>query len=141
MTKATRGQTSAIIVNQARALRREQTAAEKRLWSAVRNRQLAGLKFRRQHPYGQFILDMFCVERQLAVEVDGGIHLKPKQAARDEARSEYLALYGIRVVRFTNEEIDSNLPDVLRKIVDAAASPLQMTAPSSSGEGPGVRHS
>src|SRR5512143_1565371 len=140
MTKATRGQTTAIIVHQARALRREQTAAEKRLWSAVRNRQLAGLKFRRQHPNGQFILDMFCVERQLAVEVDGGIHLKPEQAARNEARSEYLALYGIRVVRFTNEEIDSNLPDVLRKIVDAASSPLQMTAASSSGEGPGVRH-
>jgi very-short-patch-repair endonuclease len=141
MTKVTRGKTSTIIVQQARALRHEQTLAEKRLWSAIRNRQLAGLKFRRQHPYGRFILDLFCVEHQLAVEVDGGIHLTPEQAAHDADRSEYLALHGIRVVRFTNEEIERNLPDVLRKIIKAAASPLQTTAreASSSGEGPGVR--
>ena len=83
---------------------------------------------------------MFCVERQLAIEVDGGIHLAPGQIAHDADRSDYLALHGVRVVRFTNEEIERNLPDVLRKIIDAAASPLQTTAPSSSGEGPGVRH-
>ena len=140
MTKATRGKATAIIVRQARILRREQTPAEQRLWSAIRNRQLAGLKFRRQHPYGRLILDMFCVERQLAIEVDGGIHLTPGQVAHDADRSAYLALHGVRVVRFTNEEIERDLPDVLRKISEAASSPLQATAPSSSGEGPGVRH-
>jgi very-short-patch-repair endonuclease len=142
MTKATRGKADAIIVHQARALRHEQTSAEKRLWSAIRNRQLAGLKFRRQHPYGRFILDMFCVEHQLAIEVDGGIHLTPEQAAHDADRSDYLALQGVRVVRFTNEEIERNLSDVLRKIIEVASSPRQTTAreASSSGEGPGVRH-
>jgi len=94
-----------------------------RLWSALRNRQLAGLKFRRQHPYGQFILDFFCVERQLAVEVDGGVHLNPEQAARDSERSEFLGQRGVHVLRFTNEEIKQHLPDVLRKIIETA-SPL-----------------
>ncbi|HTP09297.1 MAG TPA: endonuclease domain-containing protein [Anaerolineae bacterium] len=94
---------------------------EVRLWAALRNRQLAGLKFRRQHPYGQFILDFFCVEHQLAIEVDGGVHLSAEQAARDSERSEFLGQRGVRVLRFTNDEIDQHLPDVLRKIVEAAA--------------------
>ncbi len=140
MVKATRGKTSKVIVQQARSLRREQTPAEKHLWSVIRNRQLAGLKFRRQHPFGPFILDMFCVEHQLAIEVDGSIHFQPEQAAYDVERSEYLALHGIRVLRFTNGEIERNLPDVLRKIIETASSPLQTTVLSSSGEGPGVRN-
>jgi adenine-specific DNA-methyltransferase len=89
----------------------------------LRNRQLAGLKFRRQHPYGQFILDFFCVECQLAIEVDGGVHLNAEQAARDSERSEFLAQHGVRVLRFTNDEIDRHLPDVLRKIIEVT-SPL-----------------
>ena len=94
-----------------------------RLWSALRDRQLTGLKFRRQHPYGQFVLDFFCVELQLAVEVDGGVHLNAEQAAHDAERSEFLAKRGVHILRFTNEEIDQHLPDLLRKIIEAA-SPL-----------------
>jgi very-short-patch-repair endonuclease len=124
MPQRVRGKTTRAVVDRARNLRQEQTPAEVRLWSALRNRQLAGLKFRRQHPYGQFILDFFCVERQLAVEVDGGVHLSAEQAARDLERSEFLAQHGVRVLRFTNEEIDRHLPDVLGKIIEAAASPL-----------------
>ena len=123
MPQPVRGKTTRAVVDRARNLRREQTPAEVRLWSALRNRQLAGLKFRRQHPYGQFILDFFCVERQLAVEVDGGVHLTAEQAVRDAERSEFLAQRGVHVLRFTNEEIEQHLPDVLRKISEAA-SPL-----------------
>ena len=123
MPQPVRGDTTRPVVEQVRNLRREQTPAEVRLWSALRNRQLAGLKFRRQHPYGQFILDFFRVERQLAVEVDGGVHLNPEQAVHDAERSEFLAQRGVRVLRFTNEEIVQRLPDVLRKIVEAT-SPL-----------------
>jgi very-short-patch-repair endonuclease len=123
MSQPVRGKTTREVVDRARNLRREQTSAEARLWSALRNRQLAGLKFRRQHPYGQFILDFFCVERQLAVEVDGGVHLNAEQAAHDAERSEFLEQRGVYVLRFTNEEIEQHLPDVLRKIIEAA-SPL-----------------
>ncbi len=123
MPQPVRGKTTREVVTRARDLRREQTSAEVRLWSALRNRQLAGLKFRRQHPYGQFILDFFCVERQLAVEVDGGVHLNAEQAARDAERSEFLEKRGVHVMRFTNDEIDQHLPDVLHKIIEAT-SPL-----------------
>ncbi len=123
MPQPIRGKTTRAIVDRARNLRQEQTSAEVRLWSALRNRQLAGLKFRRQHPYGQFILDFFCVERQLAVEVDGGVHFNAEQAARDAERSEFLEKRGVHVIRFTNDEVEQHLPDVLHKIIEAA-SPL-----------------
>jgi len=90
---------------------------------ALRNRELAGLKFRRQHPYGQFILDLYCVEHQLAIEVDGGVHLSPEQAVHDSERSEFLAQRGVRVLRCTNEEVEKHLPDVLRKIIEAISPP------------------
>ncbi len=86
------------------------------LWSALRGRQMAGLKFRRQHPIGQVILDFYCVEKRLAVEVDGEVHLDPQQAAHDEDRTEYLATQGICVLRFTNAEVEHRLPEVLKKI-------------------------
>ena len=123
MPQPVRGKTTRPVVDRARSLRQEQTSAEVRLWSALRNRQLAGLKFRRQHPYGQFILDFFCVERQLAIEVDGGVHLAAEQTAHDAERSEFLTQRGVRILRFTNDEIDQHLPDVLHKIIEAA-SPL-----------------
>ena len=123
MPQPVRGKTTRAGVDRARSLRQEQTPAEKRLWVALRKRQVAGLKFRRQHPYGQFILDFFCVERQLAIEVDGAVHLSAEQATRDAERSEFLEKRGVHVLRFTNDEIDQHLPDVLRKIAEAA-SPL-----------------
>jgi very-short-patch-repair endonuclease len=121
MPRPIRGKTTQAVVNRARSLRQEETLAEKRLWLSLRNRQLVGLKFRRQHPYGQFILDLFCVERQLAVEVDGDVHLDPERAAHDAERSEFLAQRGVRVLRFTNEEVEQHLPAVLRKIIDATS--------------------
>lgn len=84
MSRPTRGQSSYTIVHAARELRRDMTSAEKKLWEALRKRRLNGLKFRRQHPVAQFILDFYCVERQLAVEVDGGVHATLEQAARDK---------------------------------------------------------
>jgi very-short-patch-repair endonuclease len=123
MSRPTRGEASAVIVHQARSLRHEATSAEKVLWSALRGRQMAGLKFRRQHPIGQVILDFYCVEKRLAVEVDGAIHLNPEQAAHDADRTDYLAQHGIRVLRFTNDEVERHLPDVLKKIQAACLTP------------------
>jgi very-short-patch-repair endonuclease len=80
---------------------------------------LAGLKFRRQHPYGRFILEVFCVEHQLEIEVDGGIHSTPDQIAYAAARTEYLASHGIRVLRFSNEQVMNHLDDVPNEIINS----------------------
>ena len=124
MPRKTRGKTTAEIVQAAREQRCQPTPAEKRLWAALRGRRLAGLKFRRQHPYGQFILDAFCVEHQLEVEVDGDVHADPAQAERDVERTKFLEERGIRVLRFRNEEVERNLEGVLRRIVEATRTPL-----------------
>jgi very-short-patch-repair endonuclease len=119
MPRKTRGKTSAKIVHAAPGQRHKPTSTEMILWAALRGRRLGGLKFRRQHPYDRFILDAFCVEHQLEVEVDGGIHTDPSQAAHDAARAEFLKLRGIRVLRFSNKEIEENLNEVLKQILEA----------------------
>ena len=119
MPRKTRGTTTTKIVQAAREQRRQPTLAEKKLWDALRGRRLAGLKFRRQHPYGQFVLDAFCVEHQLEVEVDGGVHADLAQAARDAERTKFLEERGIRVLRVSNEEVENNLDEVLKRIVEA----------------------
>ncbi len=122
MPRKTRGTTSVTIVQAARDARRHPTQAEEKLWEAIRGRRLAGLKFRRQHPYGQFILDAFCVQHQLEIEVDGGIHNTSDQIAYDRARTEFLNLHGIRVLRFTNEQVLDHLDEVLIIILEAVNS-------------------
>ena len=102
----------------ARHLRKHLTPAEIRLWSALSRRKLAGLKFRRQHPVGQFIVDFYCPSCKLVIEVDGEIHLQQK--AYDNARTEQLQSFGYRVLRFTNEEVLSDLQTVLAHIVQVA---------------------
>ncbi len=124
MPRHTRGKTSAMIVRAARELRQEATDAEARLWDALRGRRLDGLKFRRQHPYEQFVLDFFCVEHQLAVELDGSIHAEPTQAARDAERTEFLQSRGIRVLRFKNETVENEIEAVLKQIKEACLTPL-----------------
>ena len=122
MPRKTRGITSFVIVQAAREARRKPTPAEEKLWQTLRGRRLAGLKFRRQHPYGRFILDAFCVEHQLEIEVDGGIHATSEQIAYDTARTEYLNLHGIRVLRFSNEKVLDHLDEVLNDILKAVNS-------------------
>jgi very-short-patch-repair endonuclease len=117
----TRGKTTTLIVRAARQQRRQQTAAEARLWAALRGSQLGG-KFRRQHPYDRCVLDFFCVESQIAVELDGGVHADPSQATYDAERTAHLESFGIRVLRFTNEQVENDLDAVLAEIKAAIAS-------------------
>jgi very-short-patch-repair endonuclease len=91
----------------ARRLRRDQTDAEAKLWSRLRNAALNGSKFRRQFPIGEFIADFCCPQRRLVIELDGAQHVE--QVQRDEWRSALLARHGYRVLRFWNEEIVNNL--------------------------------
>lgn len=117
--RRTRGKTSAKTVETARKLRSEITPAERMLWEALRSRRLANLKFRRQHPYERFVLDFFYVKHQLVIEVDGKVHNDSTQAEHDEERTRFLEERGIRVVRFRNDEVMSNLDEVLKQIVEA----------------------
>ena len=104
------------IIDRANAMRKEMTEAEQTLWSVIRKRQLLGFKFRRQHPISQFIADFYCHEKKLVVEVDGGYHNEPTQAEHDQQRTYELEKIGIRVLRFSNEEIKDDMEAVIEKI-------------------------
>ncbi len=104
------------IVNNAKELRQRQTKAEEILWSYLRNRKLNGNKFRRQHYIKSYIVDFYCAEKMLSVELDGGIHNTKEQKEYDHARTEFLKEQGITELRFTNEEVFENVLDVLDKI-------------------------
>jgi len=102
----------------ARILRKEITKTEKILWNEIRNRKISGYKFRRQHPVGQFIVDFFCPGKELVIEIDGGIHQEEDAKERDENRTAELERLGLRVIRFTNEEVLADLDRVIHKIME-----------------------
>ncbi|WP_395146255.1 endonuclease domain-containing protein [Armatimonas sp.] len=104
------------LVARARELRREGTPAERVLWEALRGRQLQGMRFWRQHPVETFILDFYCPQHKLVVEVDGGIHTEPAVRERDEERQRWIEAHGYEFLRFTNEEVLHELPRVLAHI-------------------------
>ncbi len=95
----------------ARRLRKTPTDAESRLWRRLRQKQLDGFRFRRQHPLGPYVADFFCAEARLIVEVDGGQHARALE--RDDARSRWLAARGYRVLRFWNNEVLGNTDGVI----------------------------
>jgi very-short-patch-repair endonuclease len=109
-----RRRTTQAVQVRARQLRREQTAAEARLWEQLRDHRLDGFKFRRQHPLGRFIADFYCPERRLIVEIDGEVHRD--QADYDEVRTAALEAMGYVVVRWSNEQVEYQLPVVLDEI-------------------------
>jgi very-short-patch-repair endonuclease len=99
-----KGQTNRSIIDNGlqRKLRGDMTDAEKRLWQRLRGRQMAGFKFRRQHPFMDFVLDFVCLETRLVVEVDGSQH---QDNLRDRARDQRLHEAGFRVLRFWNNQV------------------------------------
>jgi very-short-patch-repair endonuclease len=99
-----------------RALRGFATDAERLLWRLLRMRQFQGLKFRRQHPVGPYIVDFYCADRRLAVELDGGQHFTVEGLAYDRRRTEYLATCGMRILRFTNSELFEDTDGVLEML-------------------------
>jgi very-short-patch-repair endonuclease len=114
-------------VGLARGLRRSETSAEHILWSKLRNRQIDGWKFKRQFPFGYYVLDFFCFDARLAVEVDGATHSEKTQIAQDHERTAFLTENGVRVVRFSNADVQENLEGVLEMIYLALG---QQPAPS-----------
>jgi len=104
----------------AKELRRNATHPEQRLWYALRAKQLSGLKFRRQHAIDRYVVDFFCGEANLIVEVDGESH--DGQHDADAERQQRLEELGFRVIRCTNDEVLDNLDGVLEAILKAAIS-------------------
>jgi len=103
----------------ARRLRQQPTSSEGLLWEELRNRRFEGLKFRRQHPVGPFVLDFYCQELRTAIEIDGAVHQQPAQAARDAARQATLEEHGIRFIRIAARDIEADLPAVLASLRQA----------------------
>ena len=97
-----------------RKLRHSMTDAELRLWRRLRGRQLSDFKFRRQHPFDDYVLDFVCLEQMLAIEVDGGQHAL--NATADETRTKNLIAAGFRVLRFWNNEVLSDIQAVTEVI-------------------------
>jgi very-short-patch-repair endonuclease len=102
----------------ARELRRCQTDAEALLWARLRDRQLAGVKFRRQQPLGRYIVDFVSLEKRIVVEVDGSQHSEDKREERDNERTAWLQDEGYRVLRFWNNDVLQNTEGVLERIMD-----------------------
>ena len=105
----------------ARSLRRNPTEAEKRLWSRLRRRQIAGVRFRRQVPIGPYFADFASHEAKLVVEVDGGQH--SVRVVDDQRRTERMEADGFQVVRFWNNEVLTNIEGVVQVIHDAMEEP------------------
>ncbi len=104
------------LVDTARELRGKGTNAEKFVWSLLRNRKVMGLKSRRQHQIGLYIVDFYCHELKLVLELDGGIHLTIKQREKDKIRDEYLKSEGFKIYRFANRIALDN-PEVILQTI------------------------
>ncbi|HEV8533339.1 MAG TPA: endonuclease domain-containing protein [Methylomirabilota bacterium] len=119
----------------ARGMRHVATDAEMRLWSRLRGRRLAGRKFRRQHPLCGFILDFYCAEAGIAIELDGGGHAMSEQAGYDQERERQLSQNGIRVLRFWDDQALKETDTVLEIIAAALETALTLPSPPKAERG------
>ncbi|MDD3190858.1 MAG: endonuclease domain-containing protein [Candidatus Pacebacteria bacterium] len=103
-------------IKQARSLRVRQTSAERIMWRELRNRQLLGLKFRRQHNIGSYIADFYCEELGLVIEIDGDAHGYEKKYERDIIREEFLKNRNFEIIRYTNNDVYDNLEGVMEDL-------------------------
>ncbi len=122
---------SSPLTKRTRELRQAQTIAEKHAWYLLRDRRTLGLKFRRQVPIDDFIVDFYCDELKLVIEIDGDVHDRDAQKRRDEIRDKRLTKLGYRILRFSNALV-INDPDVL---IQAVRQLVTLTLPSPRGRG------
>ena len=107
------------VFEKAKMLRSRMTKAERVLWEKLRNKQLLGLKFRRQHPIDRWIADFYCHQKKVVIEVDGQIHQFQKDY--DIGRQSEIERYGIRVIRFDNHEVLNDIEKVIKEIKEFMA--------------------
>ncbi|MCL4511370.1 MAG: endonuclease domain-containing protein [Bacteroidetes bacterium] len=101
-------------------LRKNMPEAEVILWSRLKGKQIVGMKFRRQYSVGPFVLDFYCAEKKLAIEVDGPSHFEDGAQEHDAERQRWIEQFGIRFLRFTNTDVRTNLNGVLRAIEEGS---------------------
>lgn len=118
-------------IARARKLRRSLTLPEVILWLAIRGRKLGGIRFRRQHPIGPYVLDFYCQAARLAIEVDGVSHEHPDRIRHDMRRTAWLNLRGITVFRIAARDVLGNLEGVLVSLKGRAGCPAAMPQDSS----------
>jgi uroporphyrinogen-III synthase len=104
-----------------RELRRDETKAERIAWSLLRGRRCDGLKFRRQVAIENYVVDFYCFDRRLAVELDGSIHSQPSQHRRDRPKDRFLKRLGVRVLRLPNGLVMQAPEEFVRKTIEAAS--------------------
>jgi len=105
-----------IIFERAKAMREHMTLAEKSVWGLLNSKKMLGLRFKAQHPIDIFIADFYCHSLKLVIELDGGIHQSKEQKEYDIGREAELERFGIRVIRFTNEEVENDIEKVRHEI-------------------------
>jgi very-short-patch-repair endonuclease len=108
-------------------LRKKMTLAEKLLWEELHAKRFLGLTFRRQHPINQFIADFYCHKIKLVIEIDGSIHEIEDFKEKDKGRDDEFENYGIKTLRFTNNDIINNMPEVLRSLKSICETLIQET--------------
>jgi very-short-patch-repair endonuclease len=108
----------ASVFSNAKKLREDPTEAEELLWLALKDNKVDGCKFRRQHPISIYIADFYCHKLKLVIEVDGWYHLSEEQQLLDKERTTALEFNGLKVIRFSNEEVVLKLPELINKIKD-----------------------
>ena len=128
------------LLSHARELRKKTTDAENLLWQLLRRNRILGFGFRRQHPVGAYILDLYCHQAKLAVELDGGQHAEETQRAHDDKRNDWLKAQGITVLRFWNNEVLTNTEGVMQSLFNwlnefLASSNTPSPPPPPAGEG------
>ena len=116
---------SNLAISTARGLRKRMTRQEAKLWARLRLLREQGLHFRRQAPIGPFIVDFVCLRARTVIEIDGGGHVAPIQAARDVRRDEVLSTMGFVILRFWNEEVDSNADGIVQTIFERCATRMR----------------
>ncbi|GMQ29554.1 endonuclease domain-containing protein [Algoriphagus confluentis] len=106
------------IQRRARELKKQMTPSEEVLWNFLKNKSLQGLKFRRQHPIKNYIVDFYCHQQKLVIEVDGSIHDQIDQKEYDLGRTSVLEEFGLIVIRFRNEEVLDSFESVIERILE-----------------------
>ena len=120
-------------INLAREFRKNPTKAEKQMWQALRNRCFLNLKFRRQHLLEGYLLDFYCQELKLAVEIDGAIHRSQRE--EDIKRQKAIEQSGIRFYRIKNEQVERNINKVLEDLANFVNALTPDPSPTKAGEG------
>lgn len=104
------------LFEKAKKLRKNMTHSEEKLWDVLKRKQIQSLCFRAQHPVDIFIADFYCHELKLVIEIDGEYHMQHDQKEYDIGRENELESFGIKVIRFTNDQLEKNISEVLNKI-------------------------